>query len=220
VDEKLKQRLVGAAVLIALAVIFLPMLFDHPETEGGGTAPSTRVPPEPDFTRSMEVKTLDLPPPPPVPVTPDTEPGVSAAAQATPAGSAMSKSAEPKKVEPKKAEPKKAEPKKAEPKKAEPKKAEPKKAEPGPAEPKPVAAGHRSAGWVVQVASFARRANALALQSRLRRAGFTTYIEPVDKGGRRHYRVRVGPEIKRPAAVRLQQRIADRLHLKGIVVHQ
>ena len=204
-DEKLKQRLVGAAVLIALAVIFLPMLFDHPETEGGGTAPSTRVPPEPDFTRSMEVKTLDLPPPPPVPVTPDTEPGVSAAAQATPAGSAMSKSAEPKKVEPKK---------------AEPKKAEPKKAEPGPAEPKPVAAGHRSAGWVVQVASFARRANALALQSRLRRAGFTTYIEPVDKGGRRHYRVRVGPEIKRPAAVRLQQRIADRLHLKGIVVHQ
>ena len=30
-DAPLKQRLIGAAVLVALAVIFLPMLVDGPE---------------------------------------------------------------------------------------------------------------------------------------------------------------------------------------------
>lgn len=46
-DEQLKRRLVGAAVLVALAVLFLPMLFDDSAVD----APSleeTNLPPRPD----------------------------------------------------------------------------------------------------------------------------------------------------------------------------
>ena len=32
-DQALKQRLIGAAVLVALAVIFIPMLLEAPEPE-------------------------------------------------------------------------------------------------------------------------------------------------------------------------------------------
>ena len=46
-DTPLKQRLIGAAVLIALAVIFLPMLVQGPAPDSGVGEVSTRVPAAP-----------------------------------------------------------------------------------------------------------------------------------------------------------------------------
>ncbi|MCL6619700.1 MAG: SPOR domain-containing protein [Thermomonas hydrothermalis] len=46
-DASLKQRLVGAAVLVALAVIFLPMLVKGPAPDSGVSGVSMKVPPEP-----------------------------------------------------------------------------------------------------------------------------------------------------------------------------
>lgn len=46
-DTSLKQRLVGAAVLVALAVIFLPLLVKGPAPDSGVSDVSLRVPPEP-----------------------------------------------------------------------------------------------------------------------------------------------------------------------------
>ncbi|MCR6497177.1 SPOR domain-containing protein [Thermomonas sp. S9] len=46
-DASLKQRLVGAAVLVALAVIFLPMLVKGPAPDSGVTGVSMKVPAEP-----------------------------------------------------------------------------------------------------------------------------------------------------------------------------
>ena len=46
-DTKLKQRLIGGAVLIALAVIFLPMLVHGPAPDSGVGDVSTRVPDAP-----------------------------------------------------------------------------------------------------------------------------------------------------------------------------
>src|SRR5690606_4054124 len=47
VDTTLKQRLIGAAVLVALAVIFLPMLVQGPAPDSGVADVSTRVPDAP-----------------------------------------------------------------------------------------------------------------------------------------------------------------------------
>ena len=44
-DAPLKQRLVGAAVLVALAVIFLPMLVKGPAPDSGVSNVSIDVPP-------------------------------------------------------------------------------------------------------------------------------------------------------------------------------
>jgi cell division septation protein DedD len=46
-DTKLKQRLIGAAVLVALAVIFLPMLIKGPAPDSGVSDVSLKVPDEP-----------------------------------------------------------------------------------------------------------------------------------------------------------------------------
>jgi len=55
-DSRLKQRLIGAAVLIALAVIFLPMLVKGPPPDSGVSDLSLRVPDAP-----TEAETIDLP---------------------------------------------------------------------------------------------------------------------------------------------------------------
>ena len=56
-DSSLKQRLVGAVVLIALAVIFLPMLVKGPAPDSGVSDVSLEIPAEP----STGMETRDLP---------------------------------------------------------------------------------------------------------------------------------------------------------------
>lgn len=56
-DSRLKQRLVGAAVLVALAVIFLPMLVKGPAPDSGVSDLPLNVPAAPD----AEFKSVDLP---------------------------------------------------------------------------------------------------------------------------------------------------------------
>lgn len=56
-DSSLKQRLVGAVVLIALAVIFLPMLVKGPAPDSGVSDVSLDIPPEP----ATGIETRDLP---------------------------------------------------------------------------------------------------------------------------------------------------------------
>lgn len=46
-DQELKQRLIGAAVVTALAAIFIPMLFDDPIDDSGRMVSELTVPPTP-----------------------------------------------------------------------------------------------------------------------------------------------------------------------------
>lgn len=72
----MKTRLLGAAVLFALAVIFVPMFFSsNPPATGGDKAVDLAIPPAPD--RDMQTKTMSL--------TPGVAPGSSAAAAPKPA---------------------------------------------------------------------------------------------------------------------------------------
>lgn len=57
----MKTRLLGAAVLIALAVLFVPMFFSStPPTPGGDQAVSLAIPPAPD--RDLQTRTMSLNP--------------------------------------------------------------------------------------------------------------------------------------------------------------
>src|SRR3546814_11414145 len=57
VESQLKQHLIGAAVLVALAVIFLPMLVKGPAPDSGVSDVSLKVPEAPQG----EYETRDLP---------------------------------------------------------------------------------------------------------------------------------------------------------------
>ncbi len=58
-DQDLKQRLVGAVVITALAAIFIPMLFDGPIDESGKIINELKIPDAP--VKSYGVESINLP---------------------------------------------------------------------------------------------------------------------------------------------------------------
>lgn len=58
-DQELKQRLIGAAVITALAAIFVPMLFDDPIDETGKNISELKIPELP--AKAQEVEIMPLP---------------------------------------------------------------------------------------------------------------------------------------------------------------
>ncbi len=192
---QLKQRLVGAVVLVSLAVIIIPMLLPG---EGGYTRPQqgSTIPTEPDY------RFAPLPEPPPAPPVTQAPP---VPVETLP---------EPEVVEPaaKKAPPKATEKTDIQPDlpidAATPKESAVSKAGDG-----------QATAWVVQVGSFSSAKNAHALRDKLRKFGHATFVEAVkDKAGKSVYRVRVGPEVRRDLAEKLQQQLARDAKLKGIVL--
>lgn len=72
-------------------------------------------------------------------------------------------------------------------------------------------------GWVVQVGSFTDPRNAARLQQQLREAGFAAFTESVAADGRTWRRVRVGPELSRADAERLQAQLASDFGIDGLI---
>lgn len=76
-------------------------------------------------------------------------------------------------------------------------------------------------GWVVQVGSFSRK-NAGNLDTRLRAAGYSSYVvdEPVKaRDGSLLYRVRIGPEVMRSEALKIKAEIKKEMDLDGFVLN-
>lgn len=57
-DQELKQRLIGAAVITALAAIFVPMLFDDPVDETGKSINELKIPELPAKAQDVEIMPL------------------------------------------------------------------------------------------------------------------------------------------------------------------
>ncbi|WP_150049149.1 SPOR domain-containing protein [Methylomonas rhizoryzae] len=78
-DQELKQRLIGAAVITALAAIFVPMLFDDPVDESGKIVNELKMPELPGKAQDVEIMPLpekveDVVQTPPAPEASVTEP--------------------------------------------------------------------------------------------------------------------------------------------------
>lgn len=86
-EEGLKKRLIGAAVLAALAVIFVPMLFEEPPSRPPPLPPLPQQPPMADFASAMlreEVPAVTPLAPREQPPEPMVEPASVASAPETP----------------------------------------------------------------------------------------------------------------------------------------
>jgi len=179
-EEKLKERLIGAAVVVALGVVFIPVLLDGPPRQGSHTralalpgqestgmkqvtidlgTPSQNAP-QPD-----PISPVDSPPPmEAVPSKPDAE------THSTPAPKPDSQpvvqaSASKPAVEP--------------------------------------------AQWAVQVAALSDRNNANKLAAQLKTQGFSAFVGKFKDGSRTLYRVRVGPVKTRDEADSLAEQLRD-----------
>ena len=193
----MKPRLIGAAVLIALAVIFLPMLVDGPEPQGGTSSVPLDIPTPPE--RDFETRELPLTPAAPVAATtpplsddpnrvatvdvPHT-PREDAAPEGdvVPAPVTQAPPATPPAIPPAATAP-------------------PAAAVPQPATP-PVApvAASPDGRYVVNLGSYANLANARALIASMKAAGLPAYGDDVQSAGNPALRVRLGPFAQRGEA--------------------
>lgn len=205
--QRLKERLVGAAVLVILAVIFIPMILTGPVDSGA--IKETNIPAKPDKT----------PKPTLIPITDaneviDTETvvtnndaGKETEAQQEAAEREIAPVPVPRATQPQSES-------KIATETAKPKPAEPTTKSATKETDKPVGLS----AWVVQLGSFATKVNADKLNLRLRKAGFPAFVEPLKQGDKIVYRVRVGPELLRSDADKLLAAIKSKLELEGIVL--
>ncbi|WP_122751125.1 MULTISPECIES: SPOR domain-containing protein [unclassified Pseudomonas] len=205
-DKAYKQRMVGALVLVALAVIFLPMLFSRQDEQRQVTVEAPAAP-QPSAMPQVQMDPVAVPEPQalpqePVPTDEEVAEEVVAAAPAAPAPTIPAQIARP----------------------ATP----PPVAKPIPAPAQPITSANSkpdttqsrvdanglSVSWSVQLASLSSRASAESLQKNLRSQGYNAYIRSADGKNR----VFVGPLIERAEADRLRDLLSRQQNLKGFVV--
>ncbi|MGN8342928.1 SPOR domain-containing protein [Pseudomonas sp. SMV71] len=215
-DKAYKQRMVGALVLVALAVIFLPMLFSRQDEQRQVTVDAPAAPQAPAVT-PVQVEPVAVPEPqalPQEPVPSDEEMAGQPAAPSTPIAPAPvaptpAAAATPAKpaVAP---TPVPAAPA-VKPAPTQPITAAPTKPDTTQSR---VDANGLSVSWSVQLASLTSRESAENLQKTLRSQGYNAYIRSADGKNR----VFVGPLIERAEADRLRDLLSRQQNLKGFVV--
>jgi DedD protein len=197
-DESLKARLIGAAVLVAVAVLLIPELLSgrksaEPQPADPAEARGTRT-----FTIELNGGTAagELQPPPAAEV-----PALA------PAAVAEQPAAEPPAAAPAEPAPEPVAPREPPPGVA---KAPPATPVQPPAETAPAPAPVTRGGWAVQVGAFGSAAAAQRLVKDLQGAGYRAFVSPVTRSGKTLHRVRVGPEAGRDDANRLAERLKGR----------
>ena len=175
-DRALQERIIGAAVLVLVMVLVVPVFLDGPDDDGEMLTERVPLPGQAD--QETRTVVLDRDRKEPVPsnlATELPEPEVQPA---------------PRKAEPEVPVPK------PEPR-SEPVAKEPKQVEPEP-EPAPVAS--TTGMWAVQLGSFSSQANADRLAAELRKAGHAAFLSQVSTDAGQRHRVRIGPQKDRESA--------------------
>jgi DedD protein len=202
-DQGLKERLVGAAVLVAIGVWLIPWVLDGPE-EPLETGASTLQLPAAEEPMPMRTQTLrlgaeaetepepepEIAPPPvvatPVEAPPAAEPSDAAPAEVEVAVASPSPEAAPPPAQPAARAP-------------APAAAAPRPATAAPP-PKPAPAVAARGDWAVQLGSFGEEARARSVVQRAGTFGYKAAVTTVRSNGRTLYRVRVGPYAARAEA--------------------
>jgi DedD protein len=207
-DYALKQRLLGAAVLIALAIIFVPMFLGNSPPKEASTIQNLDIPPVPE--RKFETRTLPVDSNPPVaapakPIPPSADkivtvdthapstfeaPDSPPADKPQPPASAMTPAAKPTAASPAPAT-----------NASKPPQPESKPEATAATNPAP------SGRFRVNLGIYADAAHADALVAKLKKSGFAAYSEATDYQGKPALRVRVGPFADRAAAESARLRI-------------
>ena len=182
-DISLKQRLVGASVLVALGVIFIPMILER-SSEDESLTVRMEIPEKPD----IEFKNrLDDPPAIEEIEWPESVEEATADIRAENSeGQPPATAKIPQAV------------RLPEPVKTPPVQ-QPDVKDPSPPDISPKAA-ETPPQWIVQLGSFSKETNALVMQDKLKAAGYKAFVKAADTPAGRVYRVRIGPMTNRTAA--------------------
>nr|WP_257535343.1 SPOR domain-containing protein [Marinobacter adhaerens] len=223
----MKQRIIGALVLISLAVIFVPMVFDEPHSER--TSTSINLPEEPPFPEvdapesaaavspenqqdkaessgsdvpDFRIREEDSPQPEASPEPQENNVVGDAKPAATESTEPTSAVTTPAKPEPVAAE--------------EP---APEKTAPV-AEPEPESTEFTRSlkgAWVVQLGSFGDGDNARRLRDKVREKGYNSHLQEVVRGGKTLTRVFSGPFAEKSKAEAAKKTLDETFSLNSLV---
>ena len=197
--DGLKQRIIGALVLVSLAVIFVPMVFDEPHSER--TSTSINIPEEPPFPE-VESPKSDIAQTPPYQQD-----------QASNSGSADQDFRILENDEPEPAT-------QPEPPQPEPPQPETPKQTESPANTEQTNAEFTRSlegAWVVQLGSFGNGDNARRLRDSVREKGYGSHLQEVVRGDSTLTRVFSGPFAEKTKAESAKRTLDEAFSLNSLV---
>lgn len=233
-EERLKQRLVGAVVLVSLAVVFVPILFDMPRDANDGAAATgiSEIPERPqNRSGSTASITIDLPQTLRVDAEVERERNRNESAkegegadtesmEAVSASTDSNKMAVDTEVSPSSAIPSASAPRASQPEAStsQSQASTATRASEGGSGNGQVAVEPASGGWMIQLGSFQKPENALALRKRLQSRGYTAFVKSGSSGQGVVSRVFVGPMADRGQAKASVEKLQREMALEGIVL--
>lgn len=188
-DRALKERIIGAIVLVIFAVLIVPVFLDGPSTDTGMTRELVALPGQSNQSTRQQTIVLTRDRTEPVPQASRPK------AQAETRTKVLKELPAPEPGRAVEAE---------------------KPAESKPAVTKPVAAS-ATGMWAVQMGSFSSKANAERLATNLRKKGFAAFLSQLKMSSGELHRVRIGPQKDRSSAESIAAQL-DKAGYKGQVV--
>lgn len=212
-ERALKERIVGAAVLVVFAVLIVPVFLDGPPPDNEIITERVLLPGQEGQQTQTVVLDRDREDPVPaatVPVPARQEPVVESPVDEKP---------EPLVVE--RQEPEEApEELPEEPPEKTPEKAPAETPEQPVSQPATITPAASTTGmWAVQLGSFANRDNAEKLAADLRKQGYSAFLSQLATDNGQLHRVRIGPQKDRASAEAMATRLARVGHSGQVVPH-
>ncbi len=190
-DRALKERIIGATVLVIFAVLIVPVFLDGPSSDSEMISEAVTLPGQGEQGTRKQTIVLNRDRTEPVPQAsrPKTVPTPAAETSkpttiAAPAQSQATETAVPAAKKPVKTKP---------------------------------AVASATGMWAVQMGSFSNKVNAERLASKLRKEGFAAFLSQLKTSSGELHRVRIGPQKDRDSAESIAAQL-DRAGHKGQVV--
>jgi DedD protein len=197
-DRALKERIIGAAVLVLVVVLVVPVFLDGPP--GEGEVVSERVPLPGQSDQESKTVVLNRDRTDPVPSNGGSEP-----VKPVPQPQQVVEQAESAPV----------------PAETKPQ-LQPAAAQPAPeqaAEQQTAAAASSTGMWAVQLGSFGNQENAERLAADLRKQGFAAFLSQLSTSSGQLHRVRIGPQKDRESAEAVAAQLGKAGHKGQVVPH-
>ncbi|MGI9270692.1 MAG: SPOR domain-containing protein [Woeseiaceae bacterium] len=203
-DRALKERIIGAIVLVLFVVLVVPVFLDGPTNDGEIISESVPLPGQSDEESRTVVLERDRTEPVPAATSNNSapEPEPQPQSETTPIQAAPAQQITAPDPEPEPAP------------KREP---EPVAATPTPEQNNLVAS--TTGMWAVQLGSFGSQANAEKLAADLRKQGFAAFLSQLSTGSGELHRVRIGPQKDRESAEAMAGRLQKAGHKGQVVPH-
>ena len=209
-ERALKERIIGAAVLVLFVVLVVPIFLDGPPTESDIVSERVLLPGQ----ELQKTQTVVLERNRTEPVPSANAPGTEAAPQPTPEQPKAKQETVKQAAVEQEAVKEEPAPPVAE-KKPEP---APKAVTPEP-EVKKAPAASTTGMWAVQLGSFSSKENADRLAANLRKQGYAAFLSQLSTSSGQLHRVRIGPQKDRQSAEAMAARLKKVGHEGQVVPH-